>query len=151
MTISRWVQFCLLLSVTTVRPAPAADRVKVTVGPLELPTYSLGPDEKQPLFRSFRVPGQVVFRGDRSIYPYPKADNFQHESSVVTYQAITLENEFIKTVILPDLRGRLQGAIDKRNGRDFLYFNHVIKPADIAVRGAWIAGGIEWNHPGGHG
>jgi tetratricopeptide (TPR) repeat protein len=151
MNTRRWVQVILLFAFITATPAETAGRVKVTVEPLQLPTYKLGPDERQPLYRSFRVPGQVVFRGDRSIYPYPKADNFQHGSSMVTYEAITLENEFIKAVILPDLRGRLQGALDKRNGWDFLYFNHVIKPGDIAVRGAWIAGGIEWNHPGGHG
>jgi len=52
---------------------------------------------------------------------------------------------------MPELRGRLQAGIDKRNGWDFLYYNHVIKPADIAIRQAWISGGIEWNHPQGHG
>ena len=149
MSSRRWVQFCVLLFLTTAAATP--DKVQVTVGHLELPTYKLGPDERQPLYRNFRVPGQIVFRGDRTIYPYPKADNFQHERRLINYQAITLENQYIKAIIIPDLRGRLQGAFDKRNGWDFLYYNHVIKPGDIAVRGAWIAGGIEWNHPGGHG
>ena len=151
MNIERLIQMFVVVLLVYTGTAAVSNRVRVTAGYLELPTYRLGPDEKQPVFRHFRIPGQFVFRGDRSIYPYPKADNFQRERSLVKYQAVTLENEFIKAVIIPDLRGRLQGAIDKRNGWDFLYFNHVIKPGDIAVRSAWIAGGIEWNHPGGHG
>ncbi len=118
---------------------------------ITMPTYTMGPDEKQPIFRGFKVPGVDVFRAERTTYPYPRADNFGHEREEVEYKAITLENEYIKTVIMPDLRGRLQGAYDKRNGWDFIYYNHVIKPGDIGNRAGWLSGGLEWNHPGGHG
>lgn len=132
-------------------PVEKAKSVSVSVHKLPLPTYKMGPDERQPIFRGFRVPRMVSFRSDRSTYPYPRADNFSYQKEVVEYDAITLENEYIKVVVLPGLRGRVQGAIDKRNGWEFLYFNHVIKPGDIAVRAGWLAGGLEWNHPGGHG
>lgn len=125
--------------------------VRVNTEKVNMPTYKMGPDERQPLFRGFKVPGVATFRGDRSVYPYPKADNFSYNRQMIEYEAITLENEFIKAVVMPDLRGRVQGAIDKRNNWDYLYYNHVIKPGDIAVRAGWIAGGLEWNHPGGHG
>ncbi|NIM52537.1 MAG: DUF5107 domain-containing protein, partial [Gemmatimonadales bacterium] len=41
-------------------------------------------------------------------------------------------------------------AVDRTNGYDFLYRQHVIKPALIGMLGAWISGGIEWNFPHHH-
>ena len=128
-----------------------AQEVSLTTEMISMPTYTMGPDEKQPIFRGFTVPGMNVFRAARTTYPYPRADNFGHEHEMKEYEAITLENEFIKAVVIPDLRGRLQGAYDKRNGWDFIYYNHVIKPGDIGNRAGWLSGGLEWNHPGGHG
>ena len=32
-------------------------------------------------------------------------------------------------MILPELGGRIQRALDKTNGYDFVYYNHVVKPA----------------------
>ena len=128
-----------------------AGEVTVTSEMVSMPTYKMGPDEKQPIFRGFIVPGRRVFRGGRTTYPYPKADNYSYEREDLSYEAITLENEFIKAVIIPDLRGRLHGAYDKRNGWDFVYYNHTIKPGEIGNRGGWISGGLEWHHPHGHG
>ncbi len=129
----------------------AFTQVTVNEEELLMPAYPLGPDEPNPLFKDYTLPGFEVFRGDRSVYPYTLLNKFSHESEPKKYLGIKLENEFIKTWIIPELRGRMQGAVDKRNGWDFIYFNNSIKPADIAVRMAWISGGLEWNHPGGHG
>lgn len=126
-------------------------QVSIITEKLVLPTYTMGADEVNPLFKDYTLPGFEVFRGDRSVYPYTLLDEFSYESENKTYSAVKLENKLIKTWVMPELRGRLQGAYDKRNNWDFIYFNHVIKPADIAIRMAWIAGGLEWNHPGGHG
>ena len=56
-----------------------------------------------------------------------------------------LENEYLKICVLPELGGRLYYAVDKTNNYDFIYHNHVIKPALIGTTGAWISGGGEWN------
>lgn len=125
--------------------------VKCWTEMLEIPTYAMGPDEKHPIFKDVNLPGLRMLRSGRSVYPYTLMDKFTQDRQIKTYEGVWLENDFIKVLVIPDLRGRLQGAIDKRNGWDFLYFNHVIKPADIAIRRFWISGGIEWNHPGGHG
>jgi hypothetical protein len=37
-----------------------------------------------------------------------------------------LENDFIKVMILPELGGRVQQAVDKTNGYNFVYHNQVI-------------------------
>ena len=41
--------------------------------------------------------------------------------------------------------GKVWGAVDKRTGVDFVYFNHVAKFRDISMRGPWSSGGIEFN------
>ncbi|MHC4173490.1 MAG: tetratricopeptide repeat protein, partial [Planctomycetota bacterium] len=49
--------------------------------------------------------------------------------------------------------GRLHSVIDKteRNPKEMFHLNKVIKPGMIAMRGAWISGGVEWNAgPHGH-
>ena len=47
--------------------------------------------------------------------------------------------------ILPELGGKVWGAIDKSNGNEFIYKNDVLKFRDIAMRGPWTSGGIEFN------
>lgn len=42
------------------------------------------------------------------------------------YEAIFIENEYIKVMILPELGGRVQMAYDKIRERHFIYYNHVI-------------------------
>ncbi len=53
-------------------------------------------------------------------------------------------------MILPQLGGRIQRAYDKTNEYDFVYYNHVIKPALVGLTGPWISGGIEFNWPQHH-
>ena len=86
-----------------------------------IPTYKVYPPEKNPLF----------------------IEN-------VSYHAVYLENEYLKLMILPELGGRIQRALDKTNNYDFVYYNHVIKPALVGLAGPWISGGIEFNWPQHH-
>jgi tetratricopeptide (TPR) repeat protein len=115
------------------------------------PTYQLGPEQSMPYLKDFDVPGIRFFRGSRSVYPYTFINDYMPGKKDREYEVVRLENEFIYVDIIPELRGRIQGAVDKRNGWDFLYYNNVIKPAEISVRSAWISGGLEFNHPQGHG
>ena len=63
---------------------------------------------------------------------------------------VYLENEYVKIGILPEIGGKIFEAIDKTNGYNFIYNQHVIKPALISLLGAWISGGIEWDLPHHH-
>jgi hypothetical protein len=52
---------------------------------------------------------------------------------------------------LPELGGRLHSVFDKTRQQEMFYTNGVVKPGMIAMRGAWISGGVEWNSgPHGH-
>jgi tetratricopeptide (TPR) repeat protein len=107
---------------------------------LSLPTYELKAADKNPMFY---VPD--AYQGaKRVLYPYPLMDNLSTEKSEQEHRAIYLENEYIKLCLLPDIGGRLFYATDKTNNYEIFYRQHVIKPANIGMLGAWISGGIEW-------
>jgi hypothetical protein len=63
---------------------------------------------------------------------------------------VFLENRYLKVMVLPELGGRVQMALDKTNGYHFIYYNRVIKPALVGLCGPWISGGIEFNWPQHH-
>ena len=115
--------------------------VKMWEGTIELPTYRVNAPEKAPLFqRDF-----AYQRAKRAVYPYPMNDNPTQDKVDSTHRALFLENDYIKVCVLPDLGGRLFYATDKTNGYEIFYRQHVIKPANVGMLGAWISGGVEWN------
>ena len=82
---------------------------------IEMPTYLLGPQEKNPIFMDFNLPGLTRFRSSRSVYPYTLMDKYTQQREMRSYEVIVLENEYIKVLVMPGLRGRIQVAVDKRN------------------------------------
>ncbi|MBR2154270.1 MAG: DUF5107 domain-containing protein [Bacteroidaceae bacterium] len=111
-----------------------------------IPTYEVGNPEKNPIFLEKRV-----YQGSSGVvYPYPVIEHIADEKVDKTYEAVFLENEYIKVMVLPELGGRVQMAYDKLKGRHFIYYNHVIKPALVGLAGPWISGGIEFNWPQHH-
>lgn len=111
-----------------------------------IPTYEVGKPEKNPIFLEKRV-----YQGSSGVvYPYPVIESISNHKSDKTYNAIFIENEYIKVMILPELDGRVQMAYDKIKQRHFIYYNHVIKPALVGLAGPWISGGIEFNWPQHH-
>ena len=111
-----------------------------------IPTYEVGNPEKSPMFLEKRV-----YQGSSGVvYPYPVIETMSNEKVDKDYQAIWLENEYIKVMVLPELGGRVQMAYDKIAKRHFVYYNHVIKPALVGLVGPWVSGGIEFNWPQHH-
>ena len=47
--------------------------------------------------------------------------------------------------VLPDAGGKVWGAVEKAGGEEFIYRNEVMKFRNIALRGPWTSGGIEFN------
>jgi tetratricopeptide (TPR) repeat protein len=78
-------------------------------------------------------------------YPYFRYDGSTDEACTQAWKVVTLENENIRLAITPEIGGKIWGATDKRTGTDFIYWNHVAKFRDIAMRGPWCSGGIEYN------
>ena len=78
-------------------------------------------------------------------YPYFRYDGFTDHSIQKEWKVVELENDFIKLIILPQVGGKIWTAIDKKNGKPFIYDNDAIKFRDIAMRGPWTSGGLEAN------
>ena len=81
-----------------------------------------------------------------AIYPYFRYDGFTDKPIQKEWKVVELENDFIKIMILPEVGGKIWSAVEKSTGKDFVYYNHVIKFRDIAMRGPWTSGGIEANY-----
>lgn len=121
-------------------------KVKVWAEKVIIPTYEVGEPEKNPMFLEKRV-----YQGSTGkVYPYPTIEKITDNKIDKEYTAVFLENEYLKVMILPELGGRIQRAYDKTNNYDFVYYNHVIKPALVGLLGPWISGGIEFNWPQHH-
>lgn len=111
-----------------------------------IPTYEVGEPEKNPIFLENRV-----YQGSSgAVYPYPVIESISNEKTDHEWNAVFIENEYIKVMVLPELGGRIQMAYDKIKKRHFVYYNHVIKPALVGLAGPWISGGIEFNWPQHH-
>ena len=92
-----------------------------------------------------------VYQGSSGkVYPNPFTDRVALEKTERTWRAMVLENEYIQLMILPEIGGRIHSGLDKTNGYDFFYRQHVIKPALVGLLGPWISGGVEFNWPQHH-
>jgi len=96
-----------------------------------------------------------IIQNKNDIYPYSRIDGFSHTGTPRDWKVVKLENDYIEVYILPEEGGKVWGAIDKVSGKEFIYKNEVVKYRDLAMRGPWTSGGIEFNtgvighHPGG--
>ena len=79
------------------------------------------------------------------VLPYLMQDRYTHEMRPMKIKSFVLENESLIARFFPEYGGRLHSLFDKENGRELLFANPVLKPGNIAVRNAWLSGGIEWN------
>ncbi len=115
-------------------------QVKMSEQDWVIPTYQVAPPDKTPMFfRSESYQGASKY-----IYPYGMNDVISDEKADKAWKTVTLENEYIKLCITPEIGGKLYYATDKSNGYNFIYKNNVVKPSNIGMLGAWVSGGIEW-------
>lgn len=122
------------------------ENVKIWEEEVSIPTYEVGEPDKNPMFLEKRV-----YQGSSGkVYPYPTTEKISPVKKDKIWNAVYLENEYLKIMVLPELGGRIQRAYDKTNQYDFVYYNHVIKPALVGLTGPWISGGIEFNWPQHH-
>ena len=113
---------------------------------ITIPTYDVGAPNTNPVFLEKRV-----YQGSSgTVYPFPVIESVSDEKKDRSYEAVFLENCYLKIMLLPELGGRVQMALDKTNDYHFVYYNRVIKPALVGLAGPWISGGIEFNWPQHH-
>jgi tetratricopeptide (TPR) repeat protein len=127
-------------------PAEETGAVKAWVQPVVLPTYAPMPPDPNPMFLETRV-----YQGSSGrVYPLPFTDRIATGPRDQSWNALHLENEFLRLMILPEIGGRIHVGFDKTNGYNFFYRQNVIKPALVGLAGPWISGGVEFNWPQHH-
>lgn len=114
--------------------------------PVEIDTYLPELPNHYPAYLDRRV-----YQGSSGrVYPLPFFERIAVEKRPRAWDAIHLENRWLRLMVLPELGGRIHVAQDRSNGHDLFYRNEVIKPALIGLTGPWIAGGVEFNWPQHH-
>lgn len=81
----------------------------------------------------------------KNFYPYLRFDGYSKDSVLTRWNVVEMENDYIKVHIFPEIGGKIWGAIEKSTGNEFIYNNSVVKFRNIAMRGPWTSGGIEFN------
>jgi tetratricopeptide (TPR) repeat protein len=129
-------------------PAPKREigPVKAWKQAISIPTYEPESPDRNPMFLEKRV-----YQGSSGrVYPLPFIDRIATKMKERLWQAVHLENEYLRLMILPEIGGRIHVGYDKTSGYDFFYRQNVIKPALVGLAGPWISGGVEFNWPQHH-
>ena len=103
-------------------------------------TFSFSDPDPVPIFARTGLWGA----GAR-LYPYFFFSGFSTSGQDKEWTVVRLENPYLQVAVLPEVGGKVWGATEKAAGTEFLYTNHVLKFREIALRGPWTSGGIEFN------
>ncbi len=94
----------------------------------------------------FSEPNPVpILTKDARLYPYHSFEGYSSTAEPRDWKVVHLENDYIEVFVLPEVGGKVWGAIVKETGHEFIYRNEVMKFRNIALRGPWTSGGIEFN------
>ncbi|WP_426006253.1 DUF5107 domain-containing protein [Paenarthrobacter sp. NyZ202] len=80
-----------------------------------------------------------------NVYPYLMQDGYSRAAAPKELPAVVLENAKLRATVLPSLGGRIWELFDKTTGKQLLHTHGAPQLANIALRKAWFAGGLEWN------
>lgn len=86
-----------------------------------------------------------ILTSNPKIYPYFKYEGYAHEGKPQDWKVVKLENDYVEVYVLPEVGGKVWGAVEKSTGEEFIYRNEVMKFRNISMRGPWTSGGIEFN------
>ncbi len=126
---------------------------------LTLPTSPLGPPDPLPPLRSpadlhaSAAPGSadeemrrgMAYGAVPSVLPYLLQSDYGRRLEPVEHPVAVLENERLRATFLLGLGGRLWSLVDLRTDRELLFSPPTLQLANLALRDAWFAGGVEWN------
>lgn len=112
----------------------------VSVKPVTIKTYEYFDPDPIPILTRTNMWG-----GGRRLYPYNFFNGFTRSGTMKEWKVVNMENPYIEVSVLPEVGGKIWGAREKSSGQEFIYTNHVLKFREIALRGPWTSGGIEFN------
>ncbi|MBP6908964.1 MAG: DUF5107 domain-containing protein [Candidatus Saccharicenans sp.] len=130
----------LVMSVLLSTDCSPSSQVSYSVKKEIITTYPFSDPDPIPVFARSSLWGAGA-----KIYPYFVFNGFSQESRPQEWTVVRLKNKYLEVSILPEVGGKVWGAKDLKTGRDFIYTNQVLKFREIALRGPWTSGGIEFN------
>jgi len=135
---------------------------ELRVEPYVVPAADLGPENPLPMFRAPNADSEIDFEANnipeedrpglgwqtgRRVLPYRIQDGYNRKRRPREFVSLVLENEFVRATVLPEIGGLVTSIVHKPLDRELLYCNPVFQPGNLALRNAWVSGGIEWNTP----
>ena len=90
-------------------------------------------------------PVPIIGEGRGNVYPYHSFQGYSIKGTMQEWKVVKLENDYVQVWVMPSDGGKVWGAIEKSTGQEFIYRNEVMKYRNIALRGPWSSGGIEFN------
>ena len=103
---------------------------------MDIPTCPFPPYNPYPNFEPNRY---------RASYPYAKQTDLVDKPVPTRHRVVVLENRYVRATVLVDLGGRLFSLFDKVAGQETFMVPPTLKFQNVSNRGAWLAGGIEFN------
>jgi len=120
--------------------AEPQSQATIVLGRETIKTYPFFEPDPMPILARSGMSG----RGTK-LYPYSFFDKLSKQAAQREWTVVRMENPYISLAVLPEVGGKIWGATEKSTGREFIYTNHVLKFREIALRGPWVSGGIEFN------
>lgn len=117
---------------------------------ISMPVAPLGPDNPLPPLGGpvlVTEPSTTDFNygRPRTLLPYTIQDGYTRNLVDTQVKTVVVENEHLRAEFLLDYGGRLWSLYHKGHRRELLHRNPILQPANLALRNAWFAGGVEWN------
>lgn len=113
------------------------------------PLPMVGPPLENPYRITGDLPQDIIdashYGNPANLHPYQLQDDYTRNRSPRQLQTVVLENDLLLAEFLPELGGRLWRLFDKKSGKQLLHSPDTVQFANLALRNAWFAGGIEWN------
>lgn len=123
--------------------------VRMPERPRESLWPTLGPPLEPPYELSDDLPERILLgaRGTRlrNLHPYRMQNRYNRAVAPRLIRTIVIENDRLRAEFLPELGGRLWSLRDLERGVELLHSPDEIVFANVALRNAWFAGGIEFN------
>jgi hypothetical protein len=132
----------------------------LTVQPYRIPGADMGPENPLPVFRAANLDAAVDFEANRipaedrpgmgwqtgfRVLPYRMQDSYNRLLSPKDLFSVVLENDHLRVTVLPQIGGLVTEVLHKASGKQLIAKNSIFQPGNLALRNAWVYGGIEWN------
>ncbi len=131
---ARYILSCWLILYLGTGALAQSGQARITEEVRTLTTYPFDDPTRTPILTE-----------NPKIYPYFTYEGYSHEGVPREWKVVKLENDYVEVYVLPEVGGKVWGAIEKSTGHEFIYRNEVMKFRNIAMRGPWTSGGIEFN------